>query len=200
MGFFVEDLRVDDRLAEEAIPEPGDGQWWVAHTKSRNEKALARDLERMAVGYYLPLRPKTTRSPRTGRTSVSTVPLFTGYVFFLATQLQRYQVLATNRVANALIVPQQQQLVTQLRRIHRVLATETAFEHFAGVQVGQWVKVVGGPLTGLEGQVVKRLGKLRLCLSIDILGQSVLAEVAAHMLEPIDEPSISFSGSSPASA
>ncbi len=193
MGLSVEDLRVDGRLAEEAIPEPVDGQWWVAHTKSRNEKALARDLERMDVSHYLPLCPKTTRSSRTGRTSVSVVPLFTGYVFFLATQLQRYQVLATNRVANTLIVPQQQQLVTQLRQIHRVLATEISFEHYAGVEVGQWVKVVGGPLTGLEGQVVKRLGKLRLCLSIDILGQSVLAEVAADMLEPVDEPTLSFS-------
>ena len=31
------------------------GQWWVAHTKSRNEKALAHDLMAKNVSYFLPM-------------------------------------------------------------------------------------------------------------------------------------------------
>ena len=31
------------------------GFWWVAHTKSRNEKALAHDLIRKEISYFLPM-------------------------------------------------------------------------------------------------------------------------------------------------
>ena len=173
---------------EEAIPDHLEGQWWVAHTRSRNEKALAKDLTRLSIVSYLPLRKRVTRSRRTGRHSLSTVPVFTGYLFFNATEQQRYQVVATRRVANTLYVPDQRQLVAQIRHIHQVLATDTVFEHFHGVRVGQWVRVVAGPLVGVEGRVVRKLGKTRLAISVDILGQSVLAEVDANLLEAIEAP------------
>ena len=31
------------------------GEWWVVHTKSRNEKALAHDLIRKNMCYFLPV-------------------------------------------------------------------------------------------------------------------------------------------------
>lgn len=172
----------------DAIPSGLVGQWWVAHTKSRNEKALARDLDRLDIFSYLPLRKKIAHSRRSGRIFTSTVPVFTGYLFFNANEQQRYRVLATNRVANTLFVPDQERLVCQLRDIHLVLATDTAFERFTGVRVGEWVRVVAGPLMGVEGRVIRRLGRTRLALTVDILGQSVLVEVGAELLERIDEP------------
>jgi transcription antitermination factor NusG len=177
-----------DLNCEEAIPDGLDGQWWVAHTKARNEKALARDLGRMHIPSYVPLRRKVTRSRRTGRNTHSSVPVFTGYIFFNATEQQRYQALTTNRVASTLYVPDQQSLVEQLRGIHQVLLSEAAFEVFTGVRVGQWVRVVAGALIGVEGRVVRKLGRTRLCVSVDILGQSVLVDVDGELLEPIDPP------------
>jgi hypothetical protein len=39
--------------------------WWVAHVKSRQEKALARRLRPLGVSYYLPqLELKTRKAPR----------------------------------------------------------------------------------------------------------------------------------------
>ncbi len=177
-----------DESPEIVIPDASERLWWVAHTKSRNEKALARDLSRLDIINYLPLRERTTRSARTGRSTVSVVPVFTGYLFFQATEPQRYQALATNRIANLLGVVYQQQLVDQLRQIHRVLATKTDFEHCPGLRVGRWARVTAGALAGLEGCIVKRAGKTRLCLGVDILGQSVLVEVPVSLLEPIDPP------------
>ncbi|GJM25357.1 MAG: hypothetical protein DHS20C16_17720 [Phycisphaerae bacterium] len=171
-----------------AIPDGLEGTWWVAHTKSRNEKILARELSQLEIYNYLPLKQKMTCSRRTGRKSFSTVPVFAGYLFLNATETERHRVLATNRVANMLFVAAQQQLVTQLRNVHQVIGTDAGFEQFDGIRVGQWVRVVGGPLEGVEGQVVKQLGKLRLAVNVDILGQSVLAEVSATLLESIDEP------------
>jgi transcription antitermination factor NusG len=177
-----------DLAPEDAVPDQLEGVWWVAHTRARNEKALARELERLSIFHYLPLQRRATRSRRSGRTHLSTVPVFAGYLFFNATEAQRYRVMATNRVANTLFVPDQQQLVAQIRNVHRVLLSDTAIEQFCGIRVGQWVRVVAGPLMGVEGRVMRRLGRTRLVVTVDILGQSVTAEVDAELLERIDPP------------
>jgi transcription antitermination factor NusG len=173
---------------EEAVPDGLSGDWWVAHTRARNEKALSVDLSRMGIVHYLPLYRRMSRSPRSGRTSWSSVPVFTGYLFFNGTQQQRYRVLRTNRVAQTLYVYEQDELVSQLRHVHQVLVTETAFEHLFGVQVGQWVQVTGGALAGVEGCVVRKLGRTRLAINVYTLGQSVLVEVDGNLLEVIDAP------------
>ena len=49
------------------------GQWWVAHTKSRNEKALAHDLIARDICYFLPMTLSITR--RTRRTVKSLLPV-----------------------------------------------------------------------------------------------------------------------------
>ncbi len=182
------DLETISPEPELAIPDGLEGTWWVAHTRSRNEKVLAHELQQLDIFNYLPLKQKITRSSRTGRKSHSTVPVFAGYLFLNATETQRHRALATNRIANMLFVAAQDQLVAQLRNVHRVIGTDAGFEQFDGIRVGQWVRVIDGPLEGVEGQVVKQLGKLRLAVNVDILGQSVLAEISAPMLEAIDMP------------
>ncbi|MHC4443441.1 MAG: transcription termination/antitermination NusG family protein [Planctomycetota bacterium] len=67
------------------------GQWYVAHTRSRNEKALANELQHMKIFNYLPLTPHQTRSPVTRRISRSNLPVFPGYLFFKGTEEQRYR-------------------------------------------------------------------------------------------------------------
>ena len=39
--------------------DSGDGRWWVAHTKSKFEKAFAWDLIEKRISYFLPLVPRT---------------------------------------------------------------------------------------------------------------------------------------------
>ncbi len=173
---------------EVAIPDNLGGQWWVAHTRSRNEKALARELQQLDIFNYLPLMQRVTRSKRTGKKSHSTVPIFSGYLFLNATDHERQRALSTNRIANMLFVAGQEQLVQQLRNVHRVIGIEAGFEQYNGIKIGEWVRVVGGPLLGVEGQIVQQLGKTRLAINVDILGQSVLAEVDADWLEAIEPP------------
>ena len=50
------------------------GTWWVAHTKARSEKALAWDLLRRDIGYFLPLLGRVRFSG--GRKRRVLMPLF----------------------------------------------------------------------------------------------------------------------------
>jgi len=98
-----------------------DGPWWVAHTKSRNEKALAWQLVNH-VPYFLPMHWKASKSR--GRTIRSLLPLFPGYLFFCGGDNERLAVLKTNRTANILPVENQTQLVRELLPIETLLRLE----------------------------------------------------------------------------
>ena len=166
------------------------GRWFVAHTRARHEKALAGELTRYRIVNYLPLTQRVTRSAGTGRTSRSVVPVFPGYLFFNGTEEQRYLALTTNRVANVLAVPNQDQLLSELRQIERLLAGTAEFVVAERLNLGDWARIVAGPLVGLEGMVASGAERFRVHLNVTILGQSISVEVDRECIERIDLPSL----------
>ena len=176
-------------LVTTPLPEHVPGRWWVAHTRPRTEKALAADLTRFGIPHYLPLCERVTRSRTTNRITRSMVSVFSGYLFFAATEDQRCQALKTNRIVNVLTVHNQAQLVAELRHIQRVLTTDTSFARKSHIETGRWVRIIAGPLAGVEGVVGVRRRPHRLFLNVDILGQSITVETTPDMVEPIDPPS-----------
>lgn len=177
-----------DLPAERAIPQDLPGRWWVAHTKPRTEKALARELQVMGLTCYLPLRRRQTRSRRTGRKSHSNLPVFSGYLFFNASEEEKYRALRTNRIAQVLAPPNQERLVIELRHIHRVLSANLDYKLHSEIKMGEWVRVNGGPLKGAEGIVTGRLSRARLVMNVGMLGQSISVSVDREDLERIAAP------------
>ncbi len=171
-----------------AIPDGLSGRWWVAHTKPRNEKALARDLELLGLHYYLPMRAKMTRSRRTGRRSQSIIPVFPGYLFFNSDDDQRTSATTTNRIAGTLVVADQASLVRELRQVQKLLSSGADFNWGPSISVGDWARVISGPLLGLEGLVQKRLTRMRLVLNVNMLSQSVSIEVPQDCIEKMAPP------------
>jgi transcription antitermination factor NusG len=174
--------------ADELIVVDG-GRWYVAHTRSRNEKALADELGRLHIPYYLPLAQRVTRSPTTKRISRSLVPVFPGYVFFNGTEEHRQSALRTNRIAHVLHVPDQAQIVRELQGIRLLLSRQQDFSVAPQLKEGDWGRITSGPLMGLEGVVTQLSGRFRLTMNVTILGQSVSTEIERHMVEKIDPPS-----------
>jgi len=175
-------------LSSSGIPADLPGRWFVAHTRSRNEKALATELTRLRVYNYLPLARRSTRSAATRRLSHSEVPVFPGYLFFNGSEDDRYLALRTNRIAKVLEVFDQTQLVAELRRVHLLLSQTNGFEVANRLAVGDWGRIRFGPLQGLEGVVIQYAGRLRLWMNVTILGQSVHTQVDAESVERIAPP------------
>ncbi len=159
------------------------GQWWVARTKSRNEKALAWDLLRYEIGYFLPLVEKVSR--RGGRVLRSQVPLFGGYLFFCGDEDGRYRALRTNRIAQVLEVTDQAGLKSQLKQIHQALSSGLSVDAHPGLKVGKRCRVRSGSLMGSEGKVLRRNKITRILLEVEMLGQSAAVEIDADLLEEI---------------
>jgi transcription antitermination factor NusG len=162
------------------------GLWWVAHTKSRNEKALAHELVVKNISYFLPMTWRVHR--KTHRTLRSLLPLFGGYLFFCGQENQRIELLRTNRVANLIEVRDQQKLIGELVRIEQAIRAGAPLVPHKYLQTGQWCRVIAGPLLGVEGIVVQTRGDTRLVLQVEMLGQSASVEIAIDMIEVIDKP------------
>ena len=161
------------------------GQWWVAHTKSRNEKALAQDLISKSIGYFLPMTWKIHR--HRGRKMKSLLPLFGGYLFFAGSENQRLEVLRTNRVANLIEVKNQQKLLEELSQIEKALQGGTSLSPHKYMEAGQQCRVSAGPLSGLQGIVIQTKNMTRLVLQIDMLGQAASVEVDTDLIEVVDD-------------
>lgn len=161
------------------------GEWWVAHTKSRNEKSLARQLVNSEVPYFLPMHWKVSKSR--GRTVRSLLPLFPGYLFFCGSEDQRLEVLKTNRTAGLIPVEDKDQLVRELLPIETMLKLGKTVLPHDSIQIGQRCRVLAGPLAGTVGSVVQTPKETRLILQVDMLGQAASVEIASDMVEKIDE-------------
>jgi transcriptional antiterminator RfaH len=160
------------------------GTWWVAHTRARNEKALAWDLLGRGVGYFLPMRERVFFSG--GRRRRGLLPLFTSYVFFCGNDDDRLAALRTNRVCRTLDVADQNRLVDELTAIEKALLGQAVLEPYAGVAIGQRCRIVAGPFRDIEGVVVERGSRARLVLNVGLLGQGAAMEIEADLLEPIE--------------
>ena len=160
------------------------GEWWVAHTKSRNEKALAHDLIRREICYFLPMSWKVSRKSR--RTIRSLLPLFAGYLFCCGKEGDRLELLRTDRVANVIEVTDQEQFVKELLQIEQAIKAGAPLIPHNYVKTGQKCRVTTGPLLGLEGVVIQTRGTMRLVLQVDMLGQAASVEIDLDMIETLD--------------
>jgi len=160
------------------------GQWWVVHTKSRNEKALAHDLIRRNISYFLPMTWNVRRKSR--RTIRSLLPLFSGYLFFCGRENDRLELLRTDRVANLIEVKDQQKLLKELQQIEQALRAGVPVTPHKYIKEGQKCRVIAGPLMGLEGVVARTRGAMRLVLQVDMLGQAASVEIDVDMIEIVD--------------
>jgi len=157
--------------------------WRVAHVRSRQEKGLARHLLSHGVAFYLPLHEKRMR--RAGRTFVSQLPLFPGYVFFRATLGERRTALDSDLVAALLEVPDQERLEGELESLWRLQESGLPLVPHPYLGPGDEVVVVHGPLRGWTGTVLRAKGSVKLVVSVSFLRQSVAAEFEREALAPV---------------
>jgi transcription antitermination factor NusG len=155
--------------------------WWVAHVRSRQEKVLARYLFSRGVSYYLPSREHKAR--RAGRTFVSHLPLFPGYVFFRGSGEERVTALRSNLIVSTLTVQDQRLLSEELLQIRRLQEAGASLTSHAPLAPGDAVRIVEGPFEGYTGVVVRESARLRLVIAITMLRKAVAVEFDREVLD-----------------
>lgn len=173
---FPEDLLDGFHAAE--------SRWWAINTKARQEKALGRQLLSHEIPFYLPLSPKSSRIGQ--RNFRSYLPVFPGYVFAYATDEQRAKIFSTNRVCQALPVPDENELLFDLCQVRNLIACDMPMTVEGRIQPGRRVRIKAGPMQGFEGSVLARRGKTRVLIAVRFLQNGVSIEIDDFLIEPID--------------
>jgi transcription antitermination factor NusG len=114
-------------------------------------------------------------------------PVFPGYVFarFSDTPATRLAVRMSNGTVRILgsantIEPVPDREIESIRLLLRV--GRRCFPH-RFLPEGAWVRVIRGPLRGVEGRLVRAKNQNRLVLSVNLLAQSVATEVGLSDVE-----------------
>lgn len=157
-----------------------DKRWYVVHTKSRREKKVAELCTRFGIRHYLPLRKSFTG--RRGRRYTAMVPIFAGYVFTYIDWADRRRLFQTGHVARMIDVMDQKKLLGELRNVKLVEETGLFLHPVLEVARGKRVRIIDGPLSGLEGVVSRIKGRNCLVLEVDIIRQAVACEIDAGMV------------------
>lgn len=158
-------------------------RWFVLRTRSRQEKAVARDLQGRGVAHFLPLVGQVRYY---GRNKVSRrVPLFPGYVFLHGSLEQAYEADRSDRVAQLICVADQAGFGRELAQIREALDRGAPLTDHARLEAGQRVVVRSGPWKGLEGLVQTHRRHNRLILQIEALGQADALEIDRDLLDPV---------------
>jgi len=154
-------------------------RWYVAHTRANHEKCVAEQLNRRAVKHFLPLY-ESVRRWKDRRVRLQ-LPLFPGYVFVRLALQDRLQVLhipsvvrlvGFNRHPAALPEGEVEALREELTRQFRA-------EPHPYLTVGRRVLIKSGPLRGRQGILLRRKGKYRIVLSVDLIMRSIILDIDA---------------------
>ena len=126
------------------------------------------------------------RRVRRGRKMKSLIPLFPGYLFFVADETARYSVMTTNRVVRVIDVVDQEQLLDELTQLRTALEGGAKLDPYPFFTKGTQCRVTCGSFQGVEGVVQRRKGSTYLVLQVEVLGQAVALEIDAGMVEPLN--------------
>jgi len=158
--------------------------WYAVYTKSRQEKKLAERLTEAGIEAYVPLQ-KVLRQ-WSDRKKMVEMPLIRSYCFVKITMRQYYDVLNTPGAVRYVWfsgkpapIPDRQ--IDLLKVITGANVPVDVIR--AGFEPGSPVRVIAGPLAGLEGELIRFAGKSKVVVRIDHLDQALAVTIATQLLE-----------------
>jgi transcriptional antiterminator RfaH len=163
--------------------ETAEGAWYACHTRPRCEKKFAALLAAESFEHYLPLISSVRRYPR--ETKRFTKPLFPGYVFARIPAAGKSRIYQQELLARAIPVDDQTRFLRQLEDVRTIVSSGVELTVIPLLTRGRRVRVVGGPLHGLEGLVDDSSNPLGIVISVDVLRQGLLLKVPAESLRAL---------------
>jgi transcription antitermination factor NusG len=166
------------------MPVAADTHWYAAYTLPRHEKAVREQFNLRSVESYLPLFERPSRwKDRTVRLQL---PLFPGYVFVRMPLAEKVRVLEAPGVVRLVGFSGQPAAIPdgEIEALQRSLALRRAEPH-PYLATGKRVRIMSGPLEGLEGVILRRRNQLRIIVSVVSIQRSIALEVDAADLQPL---------------
>ena len=164
-------------------PAPGDLRWFVCHTKPRCEKKFSALLGAEGVEHYLPLVESVKRYGK--QTKHFTKPLFPGYVFAQIVLENKARIYQQDLLARAIPVVHESVFLRQMADVRALMESGFELTPRPLLQRGTRVRVISGPLWGLEGVVDDPANPKGIIVAVDVLQQGLHVRLPADSIEPL---------------
>ena len=164
-------------------------RWYVLYVKARHEKFVNEWLTNSGYKTFLPL--VKTLKEWSDRKKYVHEPLFSNYMFIRVTERQIAPVKDVPGVIK--FVEFRKELATipqkQIDNIKKILSGRFPVEvdNLEELEPGVPVKVLYGPMQGLEGELIERRGKKRMAVSVNNINKSILVEIPPEHLKVIKQ-------------
>ena len=167
------------------VPGAVKPDWNAVYTRHQHEKSVAESLAGSGFEVFLPTY-KTVRQWADRKKQLS-LPLFPCYVFLQSSFERRLQVLSTPGVHFVVMFAGQPAAIpdSEIDAIRKAVESKFRVEPHPFLKCGDWVRVTSGPLTDVEGILVRKKSSYRLILSAELLGKSIAVEIDAFSVKPI---------------
>ena len=155
----------------------------VCHALPRCEKKFAALMTAERMVHYLPLVESVRSYGR--QTKRFTKPLFPGYVFTRISNERRARIYQQDLLARVIPVADEPRFLSQLADVARIVASGLELTLQPLLSKGTPVRIIAGPLKGLEGHVDDPTNPKGIVLAVDVLQQGLLIHVPLEFLKPL---------------
>jgi transcription termination/antitermination protein NusG len=161
-------------------------KWFAVHVKSRHEFPVVERLTAAGIAVFLPAVERLRKWK--DRNKLVRFPLFPGYLFVHtdASRQSQLTVLKTKGVVRMLgSVPGEPEPIPeeQIVSLKTVMEACVPVDPYPYLQEGKRVRIIRGPLEGVEGILMQKTDHHYVVLSVDILRQSTAVRIEASDLE-----------------
>ena len=160
-------------------------RWYAAYTCANHENRVSEQLAAREVEHFLPVY-RSLRRWRDRRVELQ-LPLFPGYVFVRLRLQDRLRVLQIPSVARLVgfggspaALPDE-----EMEILREGLNSPLVPVPHPYLTVGRRVRVRSGPLAGMRGILLRRRGKARFVISMELIMRSMSVEIDEANLETV---------------
>jgi transcription antitermination factor NusG len=161
-------------------------QWFALRVKPRRERVVASAARHKGFEEFLPLYKCLHRW--SDRSKILELPLFPGYVFCRLNEEDRFALLTIPGVMHLVSNGRVPMPIDgeEISAIQAAIRSEIPVEPWHFLEVGERVRLKGGPLAGVEGFLVQARDKQRFVVGLTVLKQSIAVAVEGAWIEPTD--------------
>lgn len=159
--------------------------WFAVQTRHHHEKRIAERLNLAEMETFLPVHRAVHRW-KNGVNKRLDLPLFPCYLFTRIKAAQRLRLLREPGIiaiaaSNTSPTPIDDAEISMLK----LVAENVKAQPHPYLALGQRVRITSGPLTGMEGILMRKKQELRVVISIEIIMRSITVEISEFEIEPV---------------
>ena len=167
-------------------------EWFALQVTPRHEFSTAKILRHKGFEEFVPTY--ITRRQWSDRVKITTLPLFTGYVFSKFCSSAKLPIITTPGVVRIVgsrkgpipVAPE------QLEMVRKASQSPKSVQPHPYAPVGTRVRITDGPLAGIEG-TLQGFGRSELIVSVDIVQRSMCISIEGCSLALLDHAQPEYS-------